>query len=246
MGYQIKVKFREVDTSVGDSDTEEQKDAQEHIRRIGKQQDDRDDALLASELMYWNFRKDIEVLSIEVMEFVRRTVNVSLIPDGVKIRGKKYTIRQAPVIEEQESVTPSETPLTQTHVPTPTPTPTPTQVPQGGQRAIGTVVCNPGDLADRDPQLLDQLVAAGFRAGNTYQLLARKPSDGVNPPMITIISDNGDVKDVNGDLFDEVSQGLSNTGDTSGPAAASDAEDGPEPRLSFGNMQSTEMPILRG
>ena len=237
MGYQVKIKFREIANEESDESIESP--VQEKTKRIGKQDDDRDDNLLAQELLYWTFRRDIEVISIDVIEFVRKPIKVSIQPDGVRIRGKKYTIRQA-VTSSEDPQQPTQPSTIMSKATTPsTVIKGHHESPQNTHEPIGSVVCNPGELSAVHPNLIDLLARAGFRIGNTYKLLSRKASDGANPEMLTLISDNGEVKEVNGDFFDALPQGLSNMQEDQ-------QETTDEPRLSFSGVTNAEMPVLRG
>jgi len=233
MGYNIAIKYKKLDgegVPTGD-EVEKQK-------RLGKADSSNcDDSVLAAEILYWYFRRDIRVTNIEVEEFVKRKVNISEKPDGVIIRGKKYTLRNAITEQDAAAVNTADVPSSNQFS-----NQSVMLEATAKHKVLREEVCNPSEaLRLRDPDIVQKLQAKGIVIGKAYKIVKEDSAGAFT--MYTIVNNSGELQKVNSELFDTVSVPRLAIG---GQPAESNGGDN-SPKLSFiGNAGSAlEMPDIR-
>ncbi len=232
MGYEVKYYYHDKTESGYDTD-----DAKTFTKRVGKSFEDTSLDAVASAIIRQLARRDVWVVNVEIVEFVKKEISFRESKGGIVIKNRKFnfdSVSQA-IVEDDEVV---EDEVVEEIKPVSSPVPVrPAQAEDLG-RPLRKEIFNP-----EVPGLVQECQRRGyaFTVGNLYDIYKEIPDiRGLMHGMVyTVLDDNGKKREINDKHFasDAVLKGFEN------PATPRSAGG---TGLNWQGAVSSDMPDLRG
>ena len=238
MGYEVKYHYHDKTESGNDTD-----DAKTFTKRVGKSFDDTSLGAVASAIIRQLARRDIWVVNVEIVEFVKKEISFRESKGGIVIKNRKFnfdSVSQA-IVDDEVVEDEDEVEVVEEMKPVSSPVPEkPPEVESLG-KSLRKEFFNP-----EIPGLVQECQRRGyaFTVGNLYDIYKEIPDvRGLMHGMIyTVLDDNGKKRDMNDKHFtsDKILKGFENPASASASASASGTQ------LNWQGAVSSDMPDLRG
>jgi hypothetical protein len=237
MGYEVKYHYHDKTESGYDTD-----DAKTFTKRVGKSFDDTSLGAVASAIIRQLARRDIWVVNVEIVEFVKKEISFRESKGGIVIKNRKFnfdSVSQA-IVEDDEVVEDEvvEDEVVEEMKPASSPVPAKPAQAESLGRPLRREVFNP-----EIPGLVQECQKRGyaFTVGNLYDIYKETPDvRGLMYGMIyTVLDDDGRKREINDKHFasDATLKGFEN------PATPRSAGG---TGLNWQGAVSSDMPDLRG
>ena len=238
MGYEVKYHYHDKTESGYDTD-----DAKTFTKRVGKSFEDTSLDAVASAIIRQLARRDIWVVNVEIVEFVKKEISFRESKGGIVIKNRKFnfdSVSQA-IVEDDEVVEDEvvEDEVVEEIKPASSPVPVKPAQAENLGRPLRKEFFNP-----EIPGLVQECQRRGyaFTVGNLYDIYKEIPdARGLMYGMIyTVLDDNGRKREINDKHFvsDKDLKGFENS------ASAAATSSGPQ--LNWQGAVSSDMPDLRG
>lgn len=215
MGYLVTIKYYEPNKDDGfgfDTSVEKEKTI-----RVGKQSENVERDVLAAVILKQASRMDMMITGINVIEFVKKEINVKRSRDGVVIGNKKFvyddSMKVTCTVEDSEQPQePIIAPVVSTAMPPTSQSQTPNNPSNNTARPTKTTgrfeYFTPEDFARAKPRLWNRLQQQKMKPGKQYEIFEERFRESDGETMFIVQNENNELTAVESSLFSAAPPGI--------------------------------------